>query len=142
MAIFAGEARPCASEVFEQESEIDVENHCALAASLSEDQQIEAAAHYASQPFQAADQPVDEALASQGASIHEASCERCHSEAGSLALDDAGILAGQWKDYLLEQFRHFKAGERWQEEKMQPEMEALSEEDMRALAEFYAQAGQ
>ncbi|MDX1626490.1 MAG: c-type cytochrome [Wenzhouxiangellaceae bacterium] len=140
MAIFAAEARPCEADYFEQESETDAESHCALASSLSEDEQIEAAGYYAGQPFRAFDQEVDEALAAQGAAIHEANCERCHSDAGTLALDDAGILAGQPKAYLIEQFEHFKAGERWQPEKMQPEMD-LDDQEMQALAEFYAQSG-
>lgn len=141
MAIFAAEARPCEAEYFEQEAEVDVENHCVLASEMSEDEQIEAAGFFADLPFQAADQEVDDALASKGASIHEANCERCHSDAGSLALDDAGILAGQWKEYLIEQFEYFKADKRWQPEKMKSEMD-LSEEEMKALAEFYASAAE
>lgn len=140
LAVFAGEARPCEADYFEQESEVEASDHCAIADSLSEDEQIEIAAYFAEQPFKPAQQDVDEELASKGASIHEANCERCHSDAGSLALDDAGILAGQWKHYLIEQFEYYKAGTRWQPEKMQTEMD-LSEDEMKALAEFYAREG-
>lgn len=141
MAVFAGEGRPCEADYFEQESEVEVEDHCAIASNLSEDEQIEVAAYFSGKPFKPAEQEVDEELAAKGASIHEASCERCHSDAGSLALDDAGILAGQWKHYLMHQFRYYKNEERWQPEKMTPEMVDLSDEDMKALAEFYASEG-
>ena len=140
LAVFAGEARPCRADFFEQQSDVEVADHCVLASGLSEDEQSKVAAHFAEQPFKPAGQEVDEALASKGASIHEAGCERCHSDAGSLALDDAGILAGQWKHYLIEQFKFYKADKRWQPEKMQPEMD-LGDEEMKALAEFYAREG-
>lgn len=140
LAVFAGEARPCAADYFEQESEVEAENHCTLASSLSEEEQIEVAAYFASRSFKPAQQEVDEELAARGASIHEANCERCHSDGGSLALDDAGILSGQWKHYLIEQFEYYKADKRWQPEKMKPEMN-LDEEQMRALAEYYAREG-
>lgn len=146
LAIYAEEARPCEADYFEEESkeeehDITVQDHCALAAELSDDQYVELAEYFSSKPFSPADQEVDQALADQGASIHASGCKRCHTEAGSLALDDAGILAGQWKPYLLEQMEYYKAGKRWQPEKMQPEMEKLSEADMKALAEFYASEG-
>lgn len=140
LAVFAGEARPCEADYFEKESEIKASDHCTIAGSLSEDEQIEVAAYFSELPFQPAEQDVNEELAGKGASIHEANCERCHSDAGSLALDDAGILAGQWKHYLIEQFEYYKAGTRWQPEKMEPEMD-LSDEEMNALAEFYAREG-
>lgn len=146
LAIFAEEARPCAADYFEAEAaepehDITADNHCVLAAELADDAMVQVAEYFSSQPFQPAQQEVDAALADQGASIHAGACERCHTEGGSLALDDAGILAGQWKPYLLEQMKFYKAGERWQPEKMQPEMEKLGEADMKALAEFYAREG-
>lgn len=140
--IYQEEARPCVAEVFEEaEEDPGADDHCALAADLSEDEILELADYFGSQEFSPAEQPVDEALAEKGASIHERSCDKCHAEAGSLDLDDAGILAGQWKPYLLEQLRHYKAGERWQPEKMEPPISELSEEDMKALVEYYASEG-
>ena len=141
LLIYQEEARPCAAGEFEEVQEVDAESHCALAATLSEDQVVEIAAYYSEQPFQPAEQPVDQALADSGESIHNRSCDKCHTDGGSLDLDDAGILAGQWKPYLIEQMKHFKEGSRWQPEKMQPEMEGLSEDDIKALAEYYASQG-
>lgn len=140
--IFQEEARPCAAGVFEDKDEQPAaDDHCALAKELSEDQILELAEYYAGMPFAPADQPVDQALADKGAAIHERSCDKCHTEGGSLELDDAGILAGQWKPYLLDQLEAYKAGERWQPEKMQPQIEELSEADMKALVEYYASQG-
>ncbi len=141
LAIFGQKARPCAARHFTDESEVEAEDHCALAASLGEDGAVELAEYYSALPYAAAEQSVDQALAGKGKSIHEAKCERCHTDGGSLALDDAGILAGQPKDYLVEQFEYYKNGERWQPEKMQPVMAELAAEDMQALAEYYAGEG-
>lgn len=146
IAIFAEEARPCEADFFKEEAaepehDIAAEDHCALAAEVSDDEMIELAEYFSSKPFVAAEQEFDAALAEQGSSIHAKNCERCHTENGSLALDDAGILAGQWKHYLIEQMEYYKAGKRWQPEKMEPEMQKLGEEDVKALAEFYASEG-
>lgn len=140
LAVFAAAARPCVDEYFEEEADEVGENHCVIAENLSDDEKAEIAAYYASQPFAAAEQEVDEELAAEGGSIHEAKCDKCHSEAGTLTLDDAGILAGQWKHYLMHQFKYYRDGERWQPEKMEPAMD-LSDEEMKALAEFYASEG-
>ena len=56
-------------------------------------------------------------------------------------LDDAGILAGQWKGYLISTLQDYKNGDRWQPEKMQPATTALGEKDIQALAEYYAREG-
>lgn len=144
LAVFSEEARPCEADIFEkksQEQELPAADHCALAKSISDEDKTAIADYFAGQPFAAAEQEFDAGLADKGASIHAANCERCHTENGSLALDDAGILAGQWKPYLMEQLEHFKAGKRWQPEKMQPEIDKLSEDDMKALVEFYARSG-
>ncbi len=142
MLIFKEGARPCAKEEFgEGEHEGIAEDHCDLAKELGEKEITELAAYFADQPFESADQKVDEDLAGMGAQIHEQRCQKCHSDGGSLALDDAGILAGQWKAYLVRAMQDYKAGDRWQPEKMQPAMEALSENDITALAEYYAREG-
>lgn len=142
MFIFKEGARPCAREKFgEEEHKGIAEDHCDLAKELSDKQIAELAAYFADQPFESADQQVDEDLASMGAQIHDLRCQKCHSDGGSLALDDSGILAGQWKAYLVRTMQDYKAGDRWQPEKMQPAIEALSENDIMALAEYYARTG-
>ncbi|AXS84209.1 c-type cytochrome [Marinobacter sp. Arc7-DN-1] len=142
MFIFKEGARPCGTEEFAEEAHKGIaESHCDLAKQLTEKEFTELAAYFADQPFESADQKVDEDLASMGAQIHQQSCEKCHSDGGSLVLDDAGILAGQWKGYLISTLQDYKNGDRWQPEKMQPATTALSEKDIQALAEYYAREG-
>jgi len=103
------------------------------------EQEIEAlAAHYASLPFVPAKQPVDAALAAKGAEIHESQCEKCHSEGGSAAIDEASILAGQWKPYLREAMQHYIDGDREGEKNMVDRLKALSTAELDALVEYYA----
>ena len=42
----------------------------------------------------------DAKIVAKGAKIYERGCAKCHDEGGALPDDDAGILAGQWLDYL------------------------------------------
>ena len=142
LLIYQESARPCAKEEF-QEAEHDsgAEDHCALASELSEDDIAELSQYFADQTFRPADQAFDAALAETGATIHERQCDKCHTEAGTFTLDDAGILAGQWKKYLMGEMQSYRAGERWQPEKMQPKMDELSEDDVKALVEYYAREG-
>ncbi len=134
--------RPCYAEAFEKMDDAPAADHCDLVKDMTEDDFMELAAYYAEQPKVAADQPFDPDLAAIGAQVHEEACDRCHSDGGSLALDDAGILAGQWKEYLLSSMKIFLTDGRWQEERMQEEMAPLSEDQLRALAEYYASEGQ
>lgn len=142
LLIYKEEARPCAKEEFDEAEDPPADDHCALANELSEEEVMELAEYFSSQAFVPADQAVDQELAELGKKIHERRCDKCHSEGGSLVLDDAGILAGQWKEYLLTQLRHYKAGERWQPEKMKPQMEELSDNEIKALAEYYVSQGE
>lgn len=105
---------------------------------LSEDDFKKIVEHYASLPFTPVKQTVDAPLAEKGKKIHDAYCERCHTEGGSVAEDDSSILAGQWKGYLLEEMKHYKAGSRTGDRKMSEVMKSLSEEHLKALSEYYA----
>lgn len=139
LAIFSESARPCAAEAF---ADNDAEDHCAIISALSEDDKMAIAEYFGELSFEPFTQDVDAALAGQGESIHNASCDRCHTDSGAEAFDDAGILAGQPIPYLIEQSEFYKAGDRWQPESMAEEMQKLDEGQMKALAHFYARAGQ
>ena len=66
-------------------------------------------------------------------------CEKCHTDGGSYAGDDAGLLAGQWIGYLEQVFADYAAGERsMMEDKMKEKVEALDEASMKALIHYYA----
>ena len=138
-AIFAESARSCAADAF---ADHEAEDHCALVSSLSEDDRMALAEYYGEMSFEPFAQEVDAGLAEQGGSIHAANCDRCHTASGAEPFDDAGILSGQPMPYLIAQLKHYKAGERWQPESMADAIGDLSEDQMKALANFYASEAQ
>lgn len=141
--LFQEKSRPCVADLFSKiEVKHEAADHCTLLAGLSKNDITATAAYFAALPHQSAEQVPDEALAKIGEEIHKRACDRCHANGGSLALDDAGILAGQWRPYLIRTMTDFREGRRWQDKKMEQEMKALSDEQIRALAEYYVSQGQ
>lgn len=140
---FAADGQPCKeSEYRHGDTSRAAITMCNIAAELT-DEDIEALSeHYENLPFVAADQGFDAALADKGATIHERNCEKCHSEGGSLADDDAGILAGQWTAYLRSSTDEFISGERRMSKKMAEKMERVKPEGFDALLHFYASGSQ
>lgn len=130
--------RPCPETKYrEGDKKGQKTDMCHVAADLS-DADIKAIADYfAAKKFVRAQQSFDPVLAKRGAEIHERNCEKCHSEGGSLASDDTGILAGQWMPYLKEQFKEFSAGNRPMAKKMKPKIEKLEPADFDALVNYY-----
>jgi sulfide dehydrogenase cytochrome subunit len=110
---------------------------CQVAKDLSDADIKQVAQYFAGKKFVRAQQKFDPALAKKGKEIHEHTCDKCHSEGGSLASDDAGITAGQWMPYLKEQFKEFKAGKRPMVKKMKPKIEKLEPADIDALVNYY-----
>ena len=103
------------------------------------DSDIEALAdYYAGQEFKAHEQTVDAKLAKKGAKLHDKKCEKCHSDGGSNADDDAAILAGQWMAYTKKEFSKFSSGERSMPKKMKKKFKKLSDDDKAALIQYYA----
>ncbi len=137
--IFRDEARPCTESKYRQgDTSRAATTMCAVAADLSDEMIDEIAAHYAALPFVAAKQEFDAGLAAAGKAVHDAECDRCHSEGGSNPEDEAGILAGQWMGYLEDTFAEYSAGEREQPKKMEEKLSALSADDVKALVHYYA----
>lgn len=136
---FRDEARPCVeSEFREGDTSRAPTTMCAVAADLS-DEQIEAlAAHYAALPFVASEQPFDAALVEAGKVVHDKLCVRCHADGGTDPEDEASILGGQQTGYLRRAFEEYAAGEREQLDKMKEAMDALSEQEVEALLQYYA----
>ncbi len=110
---------------------------CQVAKDLSDADIKGLAQHFAGKKFVRAQQKFDPALAAKGKEIHARSCDKCHSEGGSLASDDAGMMAGQWMPYLQEQFKDYKSGKRPMVKKMQPKMDSLEPADIDALVNYY-----
>tara|TARA_R110001599_G_scaffold261541_1_gene461957 strand:+ start:13283 stop:13864 length:582 start_codon:yes stop_codon:yes gene_type:complete len=94
--------------------------------------------HYPSQTFTPIKQAFNPELAKKGKVLHDSYCSRCHTEGGSLADDDSGILAGQWKAYIIEEMNNYKNGSRIGDKKMTEVSKSLSDEHIQALAEYYA----
>lgn len=139
LTIFAAEARPCTVDFL---PDWDPLNKCALIGALAEDQRTALVEYFAGLEFEPFEQSVDGALAERGAAIHAENCERCHTENGTQSFDDSAILAGQPKAYLARQLQNFRAGKRWQPESMARETDDLQDDDIDALVNFYAGAGQ
>ena len=87
-----------------------------------------------SKPF---DQLFDKALAEKGKEIHLDLCENCHVDEGTNAIEDTPILRGQWRAYLIKQFEAFSKDERYMPKRMKKRFRKLSDEDKKALIEFY-----
>jgi sulfide dehydrogenase cytochrome subunit len=137
--LFRDEARPCSESQYKQgDTSKAATTMCAVTADLSDDQIDEIAAYYAGLPFVAAKQDFDAALAEAGKAVHEAQCDRCHSEGGSNPDDEAGILAGNLMGYLEAQLAAYRAGKREQPAKMEEKVNALSDDDVKALVNYYA----
>ncbi len=92
---------------------------------------------FAAKKFVRAKQVSDAALAAKGKDIHEKLCSKCHTEGGSVAEDDSGILAGQWMGYLKAQLTDYKAGKRPVPAKMQPKLDMVQPADFDALVAYY-----
>lgn len=139
LTIFAEKARPCLTDFMPNG---EIVNQCALIGALSESQRAALVDYFAGLEFVPFEQPVDGAMAERGAVIHAENCERCHTENGTVSMDDSAILAGQPKQYLARQLRNFRAGKRWQLESMASETEDLDDDQIDALVNFYASVRQ
>lgn len=107
------------------------------------DEDIAAMAEYFSkQKHVSAPQQADAKMSTKGKKLHDKYCEKCHSEGGSLAEDDSGILAGQWKPYLHYNLQDYVAGDREMPKKMAKKLNKLykthGQEGLDQLVEFYA----
>lgn len=132
---YRDEERPCADAT---SAGGETTNMCAVAADLGDDQIDDIAAHYAALPFVAVKQDFDATLAAAGNEIHDRDCAMCHSDGGSNAGDDSGILAGQSMGYLKMTFAEYRAGERAQPDPMKKKLDVLSDDDVKALLNYYA----
>jgi sulfide dehydrogenase cytochrome subunit len=138
LAAYKKKERPCPETKYRGgDKKGQKSDMCQVAKDLSDADIKQLAQHFAGKKFVRAQQKFDAALAKKGKEIHEHNCDKCHSEGGSLASDDAGILAGQWMPYLKEQFKDFKAGKRPMVKKMTPKIEKLEPADIDALVNFY-----
>jgi sulfide dehydrogenase cytochrome subunit len=136
---FSENQRPCKdSEYRHGDTNRALTNMCEIAKKLSEDQMIELSKHFSAIKFVGVTQKFNLDLVEKGATIHERNCEKCHSEGGSYADDDAGILAGQWTPYLRTSIKNFLSKQRPMADKMSVKINRLNPEDFEALFSFFA----
>ncbi|MDD5250950.1 MAG: hypothetical protein PHY45_18385 [Rhodocyclaceae bacterium] len=69
---------------------------------------------------------------------YDKQCRHCHGDYGSDTADDTPVIAGQWPQYLEIQMRDFKSGARRMSKRKAAAMNALSPQDLEAVAHFYA----
>jgi len=110
---------------------------CQITTSLSEDDIVELAAHFAEMPYKPAGEAFDAALAATGEEIHENNCGMCHGlhEPGD---PQFSIVHGQKMAYLRGVIQQYAAGERDQLAPMQAAISALTPEETEALVNYYA----
>lgn len=98
--------------------------------------------YFAKQKYISAEQDANPKMAKIGGKLHDKYCEKCHTEAGSLAEDESGLLAGQWKPYLHYNLYDFTSGNREMPKKMARKLNAMydkyGQKGIDAIVEFYA----
>ena len=138
LASYAGSKRPCPETKYRGgDKKRAPTTMCKIASGLKAAELDEVATFFAGKPFAKSKQKFDPAKAAAGKKIHEMACDKCHSEGGSVQDDDAGILAGQWMDYLDAQLKDYKSGKREAPAKMKPKIDALKPDDIAALVHYY-----
>lgn len=136
--LYMDEGRPCSeSEYRHGDTSRPATTMCAIAAELSEDDIDGLAAAYAEIPYAKAKQDFDPALAATGEALHNDHCDKCHSDAGTNPDDEAGMLGGNMMGYLDSSMADYKAGNREQPAKMKEKIDALSDDDVKALVHYY-----
>lgn len=113
-------------------------NMCNMVRDLSDSDVNKVAQYFSKQKFVRAKQKFDAALAEKGKEIHDIYCEKCHSEGGTVAEDEAGLPAGQWMPYLRQAIDEFNTGKRPTPKKMRRRMDELQPADFEALINYYA----
>lgn len=135
---YKGKARPCLEVAIKTGADKGKKTDmCKAVEGLSDDDLKALAKHYAELKFVRANQTTNPDLVAKGKEIHKVSCEKCHSQGGSVAADDAGILAGQHMPYMAAQLADYADGKRPMEKKMKAKMEGLDKAAFEALTHFY-----
>ncbi len=105
---------------------------------LTEQEVEELAAYYSAFDFVSANQDFDANMAKLGEEIHIKQCDSCHSKGGSDPDDEASILAGQHKEYILNSLKEYRDGLRPSDKKMLREIRKLNDDQLISLSEYYA----
>lgn len=113
-----------------------------IAKGYSEEEIVAIAKYFSEKEFASATQAFDADLAKKGRKIHKKRCEKCHSEGGTEADDDAGRLGGQWSPYVRWTLEDFTSGARKAPKKMAKKLKKVmkkhGDKGIEALVQFYA----
>jgi sulfide dehydrogenase cytochrome subunit len=109
-----------------------------IAKGYSDDEIKLMAGFFASKPRAITQQKLDAAKVAAGEKLYSKNCSKCHDENGTLADDDAGILASQWLTYMQYSMADFKAGTTEMPKKMKKKVEKLSDDELEGLLQFFA----
>lgn len=93
------------------------------------------AEYYSKKTFKshASEQKTDPKLVKKGEKLFKRNCKKCHADFGTDPTDDAGILGGQWMEYLSHQFDMFASGEREMPKKMKKKFKKIEKADYDAI---------
>ena len=80
---------------------------------------------------------LETARAAEPAPAQARMCANCHGEDGIAVVPGAANLAGQQKEYLIEQLRAFRVGTR-QNAQMSVVAKPLTDQDIEELSDWYA----
>ena len=126
---FKSAARPCSETKYRTGPKKDsATDMCRVAKELSEDDIAQLGEYFAAKKFVTAAQKFDPGLADSGRDAFDKKCSKCHSEGGTVASDDAGIIGGKKMAYVGEQIKLFLDGKRKVPAKMKPKLEQLAKE--------------
>lgn len=130
--------RPCVKSLYRSgDTSRPKTDMCKIAGGLSSEDVEQLSQHYANQPWVAAPQEFDASLVETGAALHQENCDSCHEQGGSTA-GTGPKLAGQWLPYLTHALKFVPTGEHMVPSPMERKLGNLSEEDTRAILNYYA----
>ena len=109
------------------------------------DEEIKSIAkYYAKQTYVPVAQKHDAKLAKAGAKLHKKYCEKCHSESGTIAEDDSGMISGQWMPYLEYSLQDYHSGVATSTKKMKKKMKKMFKKEgveaFEKLVHYYGSA--
>ncbi len=111
-----------------------------IARGYSDEEIARMAEYFSTKPWKPHKAKLDPKLVAKGKALHEKYCANCHLAGGRYAEATLPRLGGQWPDYLHTQLVECKLEDRPvpQPNLMELRLGKLSDEDLEALAEFYA----
>ena len=130
--------RPCIKSSYRHgDTSRPATDMCQVAEGLTTEDMNGLAARFSAQPFRAASQAFDAALATRGQALHQEHCESCH-ESGGTGTDHAPRLAGQWTPFLRKALKFVPTGEHLVPPAMESVITDLGPDDIDALMNYYA----